>query len=100
MKRIKNISPGEILSEEFLIPLNISQRKLADETNIPSGRVSEIIRGTKSITADTALRLSIFFGNSPKFWLGLQADFDIENAYLQRTEEFKQIRNYKKILTA
>ncbi len=100
MKRIKNISPGEILSEEFLIPLNISQRKLADVTNIPSGRVSEIIRGTKSITADTALRLSIFFGNSPKFWLGLQADFDIENAYLQRTEEFKQIRNYKKILTA
>ena len=79
MKKLRNITPGEILQEEFLIPTGISQYRLAKELNIPQTRVSGIINGTRRITADTALRLSLFFGNSAKFWLGLQADFDIEN---------------------
>ena len=90
MEKLKNITPGEILQEEFLIPMNISQYRLAKELNIPQTRISGIINGTRRITADTALRLSLFFGNSAKFWLGLQDDFDIENiqqyVYLQVNE--------------
>ena len=78
MKRLKNIHPGEILSEEFLIPLEISAYRLSKEIAIPQTRISEIINGNRRITADTALRLAKFFGNSAKFWLGLQNDFDIE----------------------
>ena len=80
MEKLKNITPGEILQEEFLIPLGISQYRLARELNIPQTRISGIINNNRRITADTALRLSLFFGNSAKFWLGLQNDFDIENA--------------------
>jgi len=79
MEKLKNITPGEVLQEEFLIPMDISQYRLAKELNIPQTRVSGIINGNRRITADTALRLSLFFGNSAKFWLGLQDDFDIEN---------------------
>jgi len=79
MKKLNNVLPGEILQEEFLIPMNISQYRLAKELNIPQTRVSSIINGTRRITADTALRLSMFFGNSAKFWLGLQDDYDIES---------------------
>src|SRR6185312_7656720 len=78
MARLKNIHPGEVLSEEFLIPFNITAYKLAKDIEIPQTRVSEIIRGNRRLTADTALRLSKYFGNSAKFWLGLQDDFDIE----------------------
>lgn len=78
MAKLKNIHPGEILSEEFLVPFNISAYKLAKDTAIPQTRISEIIKGNRRITADTALRLSKYFGNSAKFWLGLQDDFDIE----------------------
>lgn len=78
MARLKNIHPGEILLEEFLIPFTISAYKLAKDTNIPQTRVSEIIKGNRRITADTALRLSKYFGNSAKFWLGLQDDYDLE----------------------
>jgi addiction module HigA family antidote len=78
MAKLKNIHPGEILLEEFLIPLNISAYKLAKDIDIPQTRVSEIVKGNRRITADTALRLSKYFGNSAKFWLGLQDDFDIE----------------------
>ena len=80
MEKLKNITPGEILQEEFLTPMDISQYRLAKELNIPQTRISGIINGSRRITADTALRLSLFFGNSAKFWLGLQNDFDIENA--------------------
>ena len=79
MERLKNITPGEILQEEFLIPMDISQYRLSKELNIPQTRISGIINGSRRITADTALRLGIFFGNSAKFWLGLQNDFDLEN---------------------
>ena len=78
MAKLKNIHPGEILSEEFLIPFNISAYKLAKDIEIPQTRISEILKGNRRITADTALRLSKYFGNSAKFWLGLQDDFDIE----------------------
>jgi antitoxin HigA-1 len=78
MAKLKNIHPGEILFEEFLIPNNISAYKLAKDIEIPQTRISEIIKGNRRITADTAIRLSKYFGNSAKFWLGLQDDFDIE----------------------
>lgn len=78
MTKLKNIHPGEVLSEEFLIPNNITAYKLAKDIGIPQTRISEIVKGNRRITADTALRFSKYFGNSAKFWLGLQADFDIE----------------------
>lgn len=78
MAKLKNIHPGEILSQEFLIPFNISAYKLAKDIEIPQTRISEIVKGNRPIAADTALRLSKYFGNSAKFWLGLQDDFDIE----------------------
>ncbi|MBD0280002.1 MAG: HigA family addiction module antitoxin [Bacteroidota bacterium] len=78
MAKLKNIHPGEVLSEEFLIPFGISAYKLAKDIGIPQTRVSEILKGNRRITADTALRLSKYFGTSAKFWLGLQDDFDLE----------------------
>jgi len=78
MAKLKNIHPGEVLSEEFLMPFGISAYKLAKDIGIPQTRVSEILKGNRRITADTALRLSKYFGTSAKFWLGLQDDFDLE----------------------
>jgi antitoxin HigA-1 len=78
MKRLKNIHPGEILLEEFLKPMSISAYRLSKDTGIPQSRISAIVKGNRSVTADTALRLSKYFGTTPKFWLGLQDDFDIE----------------------
>ena len=78
MEKLNNIHPGEILNEEFLIPMNISAYMLSKDLEIPQTRISQIIKGNRRITADTALRLSSYFGNSAKFWLGLQDDYDIE----------------------
>ena len=78
MAKLKNIHPGEVLSEEFLMPFGISAYKLAKDIGIPQTRISEILKGNRRITADTALRLSKYFGTSAKFWLGLQDDFDLE----------------------
>lgn len=78
MDKLKNIHPGEILSEEFLKPMGITAYRLAKETHIPQTRISEIIQGKRRITADSALRFSKFFGTTPTFWLGLQNDFDLE----------------------
>lgn len=78
MEKLPNFHPGEILSEEFLLPLNITAYRLAKDTGIPQTRISEILKGNRRITADTALRLASYFGNPPKFWLGLQDDFDLE----------------------
>jgi addiction module HigA family antidote len=72
------IHPGEILLEEFLEPMGISQYRLAKDTSVPARRINEIVHGTRSITADTALRLSRFFGTSERFWLNLQTQYDIE----------------------
>ena len=93
MKRIPNIHPGEILLEEFLQPLNITAYRLAKETNIPQTRISEIIKKKRRITADTALRLSKYFNNSPEFWLGLQNDFDIEEEKNKIHKELEKIHS-------
>ncbi len=94
MKKLKNIHPGEILFEEFLLPMEISAYKLSADIGIPQSRISKILNGSRRITADTALRLSKYFGNTPKFWLGLQDDFDIEEEGFQKKEELKAIRQY------
>lgn len=78
MKELRNIHPGEVLFEEFLKPMGISAYRLAKETNIPQTRISEIVKGKRRVTADTALRISKFFGTTPQFWLGLQDDYDLE----------------------
>lgn len=80
MKKIPAIHPGEILQEEFLKPLNISQNRLGNELGVSPRRINEIVHGKRSITADTALRLARFFGNSASFWLGLQMDYDLDVA--------------------
>ena len=80
VKKLDNIHPGEILFEEFLMPLEISQNGLAREINVPLRRINEIVLGKRGITADTALRLARYFGTSEKFWLGLQDDYDLEEA--------------------
>lgn len=94
MERLANIHPGDILLNEFLIPLKISAYKLSKSLNIPQTRISEIIKGRRRITADTALRLSKFFGNSAKFWLGLQDDFDIEEEKLAKQKDLDEIKKY------
>jgi len=91
MKKLKNIHPGEILLKEFLEPLEISCYRLAKDLGIPQTRVSSIVNGTRRITADTALRLSLYFGNSPKFWLSIQDDFDIEEELRLKKKDFGQI---------
>ena len=91
-KKLKNIHPGEILNEEFLFPMEISAYKLSKDIGIPQTRVSAIIKGNRRITADTALRLSKYFGNSAKFWLGLQDDFDIEEEVNQKAAELNAIK--------
>ena len=95
MEKLSNIHPGEILLEEFLKPLKISAYRLSKDLGIPQTRTSEIIKGHRSITADTAIRLSTYFGNSAKFWLGLQNDFDLEEERNSKEPEFKHIKRLK-----
>ena len=96
MKKLKNIHPGEILLEEFLIPFEISAYRLSKDIAIPQTRISEIIKGNRRITADTALRLSKYFGNSAKFWLGLQDDFDIEEEKNLKKQALDAIKKYNR----
>ncbi|MBF9254787.1 HigA family addiction module antidote protein [Pontibacter sp. 172403-2] len=96
MEKLPNIHPGEVLQEEFLVPLNITAYRLAKDINIPQTRVSEILKGNRRITADTALRLSYYFGNSPKFWLGLQDDYDLEQEKANKQKELESIRKFEK----
>ena len=77
-KTIGPVHPGEILSEEFLKPLKVSQYRLAKDINVPARRINEIVHGKRSISADTALRLSRYFGLSERFWLNLQSRYDLE----------------------
>ena len=95
-KYITPAHPGKILSEEFLIPMNISQYRLAIDIAVSPRRINEIVHGTRAITADTSLRLSRYFGNSPEFWLNLQKIFEIRMATIQSGEK---IEKEVKILT-
>ena len=92
MALLNNIHPGEVLSEEFLKPLSISAYRLSKEICIPQTRISAILNGRRRITADTALRLSKYFGNSAKFWLGLQDDFDLEKELSANEKAFMNIK--------
>jgi addiction module HigA family antidote len=94
MKPLKNIHPGEILLEEFLKPLEITAYRLSKDIGIPQTRISAILKGERRITADTALRLSKYFGNSAKFWLGLQDDFDIEEEHRNKQSSINAIAPY------
>jgi addiction module HigA family antidote len=91
MEKLANIHPGEVLQEEFLTPLGITAYRLAKETHIPQTRLSEILKGRRRITADTALRFSKYFGTSPQFWLGLQNDFDLEDEKAKIESELSSI---------
>lgn len=92
MKTLPNIHPGEVLLEEFLLPLNISQNALARAASVPPRRINEIVLGKRGITADTAVRLAAALGTSERFWLGLQADHDLEEAHRALGAAVKSIR--------
>lgn len=91
MAKLKNIHPGEILLEEFLIPMGISQNALARAIGVPPRRINEIVLGKRGISADTALRLSRAFGVSEGFWMGLQADYDLEETRKQINDALRQV---------
>ena len=80
MKKLRNVHPGEVLLEEFLVPMNISQNALARAAGVPPRRINEIVLGKRGVSADTAVRLARVFGTSERFWLGLQVDYDLEEA--------------------
>ena len=95
MGKLDNVHPGEVLREEFMKPFEISAYRLSKELGIPQTRISEILRGRRRVSADTALRLSKYFGNSAKFWLGLQDDYDLEEELNSKKREFQQIKRRK-----
>lgn len=95
MERIPDILPGEILLEEFLKPLNISAYRLSKDTNMPATRISQIIKGKRRITADTALRLAKYFGTSADFWLGIQDEYDLRTERQKIEGELSNIRQVK-----
>ena len=95
--KLKNIHPGEILFEEFLLPMEISQNKLANDIDVSPRRINEIVHGKRSITADTDLRLSRALGTSEGFWLGLQSDFDLEEQRLLVANQLKRIKCFPSI---
>ena len=91
MDTLNNIHPGEILLEEFLIPMQISQNKLANAIGVPPRRINEIVLGKRTITADTALRLAKAFGNSVQFWMGLQDEYEVRKARLAIAEQLEKV---------
>ena len=93
MKTLPNIHPGEVLLGEFLKPLGISQNRLARAMGVPPRRINEIVHGKRSITADTALRLARALGTSEQFWMGLQADYDLEKARKTAQNDLKKVEN-------
>ena len=94
MEKLANIHPGEILYYEFLEPLKITAYRISKDLKIPQTRISEILKGNRRITADTALRLSKYFGNSAKFWLGIQDDYDIEEERETKEAELNEIKQF------
>ena len=90
-RSLKNVHPGEVLAEEFLEPLEVSAYRLAKDIGVPGTRISEILHGRRSISADTALRLGKYFGTTAKFWLGLQEDYDLEEESRTKAKELAAI---------
>lgn len=100
-KEIKPIHPGEILLEEFLKPMGLSQNRLSLDIRVPARRINEIVLGKRRITADTALRLARYFKMSPQFWLGLQMDYDLDVAEDELGERLdEEVREYSSQTTA
>jgi addiction module HigA family antidote len=97
MNKLPNIHPGEVLKEEFLEAMGISAYRLSKDLNIPQTRTADIIHGRRRITADTALRLSKYFGTSAQFWLNLQNDYDLEKEAEAIREELEQIKSRKNV---
>ena len=95
MKKLNNVHPGEVLREEFLIPLEISAYRLAKETFLPQTRISAILKGKRRVSADTALRFAKYFGTTPHFWMGLQDDFDLEEERAQKHNELNDIKPHQ-----
>lgn len=94
-KRMKPLHPGEVLNEEFLIPMGLSQNKVALDIRVPARRINEIVHGKRRITADTALRLAKYFNMSAQFWLGLQMDYDLDIATDQLSDKIDiEVRSY------
>lgn len=93
--KIPNIHPGEVLREEFPIPLGISQYRLAKEIGVTEARISALCNGKRAVTADTALHLAAFFGTTSGFWLGLQADYDTEEAAQELSAVLAQIHRFE-----
>lgn len=94
-QKLRNVHPGEVLREEFLIPLGISQYRLAKEIGVTEARISAICSGKRAVTADTALRLAAFFGTTSGFWMGLQADYDTEEAEKELSDVLAQIHRFE-----
>jgi addiction module HigA family antidote len=91
--KLKNIHPGEVLLEEFLLPMEISQNKLAKDIDVSPRRINEIVHGKRAVTADTDLRLSKALGTSEGFWLGLQTDYDLEEKKTAIKDQLNKIKN-------
>ncbi|MCP5066533.1 MAG: HigA family addiction module antidote protein [bacterium] len=100
MRELEPVTPGELLREEFLVPMGISQYRLAKEIDVPPQRISEIVKGRRSITADTDLRLCRFFGLSKGYWLRAQAAYDTEMMEPRLAETLKRIKPWKSLRLA
>lgn len=96
-QKIRNIHPGEVLREEFLLPLGITQYRLAKEIGVTEARISAICSGKRAVTADTALRLAAFLGTTSRFWLGLQSDYDTEEAARELSGVLAQIHRFESL---
>ena len=94
MKRLPNTHPGEILLEEFLTPMAISQNRIARDIGVSPRRINEIVHGKRAITADTAVRLAKYFSTSESFWMGLQSDYDVEEAHQLLGKKLDKIPSY------
>jgi antitoxin HigA-1 len=96
VKKLAPIHPGDVLREEFLAPLNITQYRLARSIDVPARRINEIVQEKRAISADTALRLARFFGTSPGYWLNLQAHYDLETHRTRLGPRLAQLVSYSK----
>jgi addiction module HigA family antidote len=100
MRHLRNIHPGEVLKEEFLDPMGLSVYRLARETGLPQTRLGQIIRGDRSITAETAVKIGRYLNTGAEFWMNLQALYDIEEAERRLNKEIKSIHPYQEVVPA